>query len=361
MSPQELEQCILRPEIDGTLGTLIQKLLQKPNAFDNDKAWVSNNSRTNSHHIPILNDMKEYKNWNEKLARKMSFMHKLYKRFIVKYDLKWGKLQDENSKDTGYSSEILKHLINYDETDCSMRFLHEDMKIFDSETLAIVKLFEEMDGRNPFTSKSTIEVLPLDNPENCDNSNHEGDIIEKNYEEEPWDDEEFILWMHEIPIKFRADVILFLCSLKADTEEFSKHIKKIEEDEAKQRVTTRSKSLKDNKKAANDNVSEDISNNSKNKVDSEDDESTLLDTEPIYLGIDLKKNWYFYFDKHWDWRVYTISNASEFALVWNSPEELKMLITSLTTEDENAANEANEAKLKEESMFIFKIQNLKMK
>ena len=113
MSPQELEQWILKPEVDGTLGTLIQKLIQKPSLADNDKVISTNNARSTSHHIPILNDMKEYRNWNEKLARKMSYMYKIYKRFVVKYDLKGNISWDENSKDSGYTSDILKHLINY--------------------------------------------------------------------------------------------------------------------------------------------------------------------------------------------------------------------------------------------------------
>lgn len=346
MSPQELEQWILRPEIDGTLGTLMQKLMQKPNPFDYDKVSMPSSSRAASHHIPILNDMKEYKSWNEKLARKMSSMHKIYKRFIARYDLKGDKAQDDNSKDSGYSSDILKHLINYDDTDCSMRFLHEDMKAFECETLTIVKLFEEMEGRNPFTSKSPVDIQPAENPVNCDNQSSCVDNTDKNFDEGPWDDEEFILWMHEIPIKHRADVILFLWSLKADTDEFSRHIKKIEEEEAKQR-TARNKIQKDQKKLNTDKLSENESDNSKAKAEEDDDEGSLLDTEPIFLGKDSKQNEYYYFDKHWDWRVYMISHdTSEFTLVCNSPEELKMLVTSLVTEDEIAEKDA---RLKEES------------
>ena len=224
------------------------------------------------------------------------------------------------------------------------------MKIFDSETLAIIRLFEEMNGQNPFTSKPCIEIQQLDNPENEDNINNEGEIIEKNYDEGPWEDEEFILCMHEIPIKYRADVILFLWYLKADSEEFTKHIKRIEEDENKQRSSIKNKQSS-NRKSGNEKLSGDNESKSNNKSESEEEEVGMLDTEPILLGKDSKKNTYIFFEQHKDWRVYMQNeDFSEFSLVCNSPEELKMLISKLTIEDESTIKLEKERK---ESKTIF--------
>jgi len=47
----------------------------------------------------------------------------------------------------------------------------------------------------------------------------------------------YSLAIHEIPVKFRADIIYFLCQLKADTAEFSKFVKKVQKEEAKQKTS----------------------------------------------------------------------------------------------------------------------------
>ena len=128
--------------------------MQKPSTFDANfkrdslQNMVSEAIKIQSHHVPQLCDSKEYKSWNDKLARKMNYMHKLYKRFINRYSLKQPFMEDKEL-DPDFSGDIMKHLINYQE-DCNIRFLHDDMKIMDPEILAIVQLFEDLEGQNPF-------------------------------------------------------------------------------------------------------------------------------------------------------------------------------------------------------------------
>lgn len=128
--------------------------------------------------------------------------------------------------------------------------------------------------------------------------------------------------MHEIPIKQRADILLFLCHLKADTPEYNKFIKKVQKDEVYQ---------------VSESAKEDIIYN---------DSRGWCDTEPILLGEDLTGVKYMYFDTHRDCRVYSqATDLSDLVLETNSPEELKFLITKLT---EQSIKIQEEQKNKEE-------------
>ena len=82
ITPTEFEQWILRPDIDGTMGILMNSLLQKSSNIDPKIPNKLTHRPGKVYHIPILNDMNDYQIWNDKLAKKMTNLHKLYKRFL---------------------------------------------------------------------------------------------------------------------------------------------------------------------------------------------------------------------------------------------------------------------------------------
>lgn len=136
--------------------------------------------RLQPHHIPTLCDLKDYQAWNEKLARKINYMHTLYKRFVNRYALRQPQPETQNLRATDYSGDIMKHLINYCE-DTDVRFFHEDMKSFDTEILSIVQLFEGFDGQNPFRPQSD---KPNEQNEAVSYSGEGEDQIENNYDQD---------------------------------------------------------------------------------------------------------------------------------------------------------------------------------
>ena len=166
MSCQELEKCILNPDVDGTLGKLVNNLLLKPAFVDPDTPFDM--LKASPHHIPQLCDSKDYKSWNEKLAKKLTHMHKLYQRFITRYELNEPYVAPDEFKNTEYSGDIMHHLINYDEN-CNIRFLHEDMKIFEPEILHISQFFQDLGGVNPFLPHSEKPESPEQVPQESQN------------------------------------------------------------------------------------------------------------------------------------------------------------------------------------------------
>lgn len=58
------------------------------------------------------------------------------------------------------------------------------------------------------------------------------DIIEKESAQESAQDSSYLM-IHDIPIRFRADILLFLCQLKSQSQEFSKFVKKVQKEESK--------------------------------------------------------------------------------------------------------------------------------
>ena len=208
--------------MDGTLGVFMKQLLLKSTNTEPELPQKIVSKPASSYHVPILNDMNDYKAWNEKLAKKMNYLHKLYKRFIKKYHLKEPEFIEPERKathvkepslckNTVYSADIQKHLINYDESEAHTRFMHIDMAAIDAETLSIVKLFEEMNGQNPMRSKPDTEIQALNEPSEIqeDDENLASKAGETG-EAEGDEEEAYNLAMHEIPVKCRADVILFL-------------------------------------------------------------------------------------------------------------------------------------------------------
>lgn len=90
--------------------------------------------------------MNDYQDWNEKLSKKMNYYHKLYTRFMKRYTA-----EPVNDMESPYSIDVTKHLINYDESNPKTRFIHVDMAAMDAETLAIVKLFEDMKQKKGYS------------------------------------------------------------------------------------------------------------------------------------------------------------------------------------------------------------------
>lgn len=219
------------------MGILIKALMQKGQTFEPDVSKIVHRQK-NSYHVPILNDMSDYASWNEKLGKKMNYFHKIYKRFIKKYGIKEFEYTDTVSKDQGikYSSDIEKHLISYSSEDNKTRFVHYDIAALDSETLATVRLFEEMGGQNPFTTKVDNEIIALNEFSKSQAVEVKHEVTSENeqipeqkeiIDEEMEEAEEEIKEFDEIPVKNRADIILYLCLLKADSPEYSKFLKKV--------------------------------------------------------------------------------------------------------------------------------------
>jgi len=111
--------------------------------------------------------------------------------------------------------------------------MHEDMKIFDSEMLAIVRLFEDLDCRNPFNA--ALEQNLAEDLNEIEGEDGQEDKIDVNNDfvintMMAEDDVEGYLSMHEITSKHRADIILFLCQQKINTEEFIKFLKRMQDE-----------------------------------------------------------------------------------------------------------------------------------
>lgn len=266
------------------MGLFINSLLQKSSNTDAEVPNKLSHRSNNVYHIPILNDMNDYQVWNEKLSKKINNLHKLYKRFIRKYEIKGLKgsedsitpategikIEDMMSRDQGitYSSDIAKHLLKHDNVS-KARFVHYDMFAIESDTISIVNLFEDMEGKNPFSVKIMVEnKQPTELDERIEEGDNNGDAIMKEGPEgnvkldeeieeviEENKEDEYNLVFHEIPIKNRADIILYLCYLKADSVEFSKFVKKVRKEELKR---NQEKKIKSEKQSEHENKSENI-------------------------------------------------------------------------------------------------------
>ena len=207
-----------------------------------------------------------------------------------------------------YSSDIAKHLLKYEENETKTRFVHYDMGAFEAETIAIVNLFEDMNGENPMVVKINNEIIPpikqeeiIHEGENWDvimqkvsegievweeiQEKSEEEISQKAPEEAPEEvleeiqEKEYNLALHEISIKNRADILLFLWYLKADSVEFSKFIKKIRKEEVKRNKEEKIKSEKHSEK---EQKSENI------EIVDEQSETNWWDTEPTNIGKDVE-------------------------------------------------------------------------
>ncbi|CAI2365661.1 unnamed protein product [Moneuplotes crassus] len=358
MTPTELEQCILKPDVDGTMGIFIKALLQKSTNTDPEIPEKLTGRPASVYHVPVLNDMNDYQPWNEKLAKKINYLHILYKRFIKKYGLKelteeekanipnevLYQMEDITSKDSGitYSSNIRTHLLDPQENEPDVRFVHYDMSAFTAETLSTVTLFEDMDGVNPFRDKEVVSQKDQQSEKEEAAGEGEGEDAKEEYKEEPADSQapeensvENRLF-HEIPIKNRADIILYLCHQKAGSHEYSKFVKKIRKEEIRLSKMKRHKIDK-------------LSNSESRNSEYMENESTggWCDTEPILIGEASTSIKYFFFQDHRDCRVY--SQQSEFdnlELETNSPEELKELIQKL--KDQDVEDEEKQKKKEEE-------------
>jgi hypothetical protein len=346
------------------MGILMKALLQKPSSLEPDISKITHRQKA-TYHVPVLNDMSDYASWNDKLGKKMNYLHKIYKRFIKKYGIKEFEYTDTVSKDQEikYSSDIDKHLLNYNSEDKKTRFVHYDMAAMEAETLSTVKLFEEMEGQNPFTTKIDNEIIALNEISKSQAIEVQHEITSENEqiqeepkeiaEEDVEEVEEEIKEFDEIPIKNRADILLYLCLLKADSPEYSKFLKKASKEKQTGVVGLGGVTDKQSQKPSE----------AENKSESET-EDDWCDTQPVLLGQEYSitedsktpsQTQYFYFDTHEDCRVYSQdSPTSEFKLVTNSTEELKMLISKLQEENSNIPKKQNKRRKKGSvSLIIF--------
>lgn len=75
ISPQDLEQSILRPQFDPLVGELVSRLLQK------NKWKLKEGAQEKAGDPDKEQAIQSYEQWNENLAKKFNVMFKVYKKF----------------------------------------------------------------------------------------------------------------------------------------------------------------------------------------------------------------------------------------------------------------------------------------